>query len=197
MYINGVFQVDGEADELSDYATNHIPNSLSIVTDNNCRFISTDIESNLRIKLVPFGDDPPASYTAPTDNPTFMEHEDGSLTFCLLKASNQLVLTIDDKGLQPIDGIYSGTISPPIPNLNFNFNIQWIKPDHSTNGRVWDINTDGGLSISNDGSQWFADIRNDPPRAGSFGLDGTYSLTISAYGNGYEGFDNREYIVST
>lgn len=94
MYINGVFQVDGEADELSDYATNHIPNSLSIVTDNNCRFISTDIESNLRIKLVPFGDDPPASYTAPTDNPTFMEHEDGSLTFCLLKASNQLVLTI-------------------------------------------------------------------------------------------------------
>lgn len=40
-----------------------------------------------RFKFVPLHDvEPPNSYTPPTDNPTFTEHEDGSLTFCLAPA---------------------------------------------------------------------------------------------------------------
>lgn len=37
-----------------------------------------------RFKLIPIHhDEYPNSYTPPTDNPTFLEHEDGCLTFCL------------------------------------------------------------------------------------------------------------------
>lgn len=40
-----------------------------------------------RFKFVPVHhDEYPNSYTPPTDNPTFTEHEDGSLTFCLAPA---------------------------------------------------------------------------------------------------------------
>ncbi len=148
----------------------------------------------MRIKLIPeANDDPTPAYAVESGNPTFIEHEDGSLNFCLAKAIPQILLTVDDKGLQPVDGIYSGTISPPNNDLFLNFNIQWSKPDHSTNGKSWDLNTDNGIYISTDGSQWFADIRSKPPRSGSFTSVGTYALEIWAYG--YEGGGIREYIV--
>jgi hypothetical protein len=47
-------------------------------------YIQSTDTSNHRIKLEPISG---TSFTANTeDNPTFMEHEDGSLTFCLSPA---------------------------------------------------------------------------------------------------------------
>ena len=48
-------------------------------------YIGNVSDSHVRFKFVPHdNDDPVPSYIAPTDNPTFMEHDDGSLTFCLV-----------------------------------------------------------------------------------------------------------------
>lgn len=42
---------------------------------------------NHRIKLIPLNNpSDPNEYSTPVDNPTFTEHEDGSLTFCLAPA---------------------------------------------------------------------------------------------------------------
>lgn len=45
-----------------------------------------DTQNDHRIRLIPKMS---ANYTAPTDNQTFIEHEDGSLTFCLVHAENE------------------------------------------------------------------------------------------------------------
>lgn len=46
--------------------------------------------SNVRIKLIPeANDDPTPEYSVESGNPTFIEHEDGSLTFCLSKKDEE------------------------------------------------------------------------------------------------------------
>ena len=117
--------------------------------------------------------------------------EDGSIHVCLAPYIPPIVvepvsyiLTIDDKGLVPIDGIYSGTITPPLPNIELGFNIQQYLSNGS-NGRVFNIHTSpDGLRISPDGGSWTVDKALvasywDFPTAEDFTTPATYSLSIA------------------
>lgn len=124
-----------------------------------------------------------------------------------------LILTIDDKGLFPSDGIYTGTISPPRPELATNiywvFNIQWYRSlnDTSGNGRVFRVDSDS-ISFSDDGTRWFVDINHlanwvTPPQASHFEAAGAYELTISVqyaiedFSPEKQAIARRQYIVDS
>lgn len=113
---------------------------------------------------------------------------------------SQVLFTIDDKGLQPVDGIYSGTISPPNPGYICSFNIQWYRSatDLGGNGRVANINKDSGLYLNEDGSRWFVDVNNlanwaERPTPDKFQTAGMYALSIYAWN--FEGQGQRKYFV--
>lgn len=121
-----------------------------------------------------------------TDNPTGGS-SNGWATVCLAPAEpelSQYVLTIDDKGLVPSDGIYSGTITPPLPSASLSFNIQQYLPNGS-NGRIFNVYSDAqGLVVSPNGATWEIDRANlaswfdDFPTESDFTGTGTYQFTI-------------------
>lgn len=70
-------------DNVAYYIRNHFSNILEAHDDGWMGVINIDSVAH-RIKLIPLNaPEQPNSFTPPTNNPTFMEHEDGSLTFCL------------------------------------------------------------------------------------------------------------------
>nr|WP_252322626.1 hypothetical protein [Acinetobacter beijerinckii] len=65
-----------------------------------------------RFKMVPLDGEVVPDFTAPTDNPTFIAHEDGSLTFCLsaslnIQECNPTVLTIPDFVIPDVMAVYT------------------------------------------------------------------------------------------
>lgn len=113
-----------------------------------------------------------------------------------------IVLTIDDKGLQPVDRIYEGTINPPTPNLTLAFNIQWYKSESQQDGnsRVFNVYGGEGLDISDDGSRWFVNLDNLPEWAdhmhpNSFTNNGMYELTISEFSGGKNAVFRKYFVI--
>lgn len=146
--------------------------------------LSTQQPIRLAYRMEPANQDAVLS-VAFTNNPTGSSSldNDGWATVCF--APPQYVLAIDDKGMLPGDGIYSGTITPPLPGAVLSFNIQHYLPNGS-NGRVFNVYSDQqGLVVSPDGATWQIDRANlaswfdDFPTASDFTGVGTYGFTIS------------------
>lgn len=78
MEINGTFY-KSSVDTLQNYVNKYFKDSL-IVDSDGFMVIENILQENQRIRLIPVLD---ATYSEPSGNNTFMEHEDGSLTFCL------------------------------------------------------------------------------------------------------------------
>lgn len=109
--------------------------------------------------------------------------EFNKVSFCL--SPKVYYLAIDDKGLVPSDGIYSGTITPPLPGAVLSFNIQQYLPS-GNNWRVFNVHSDAqGLVVSPDGATWQVDKANlaswfgNFPDASDFATAATYEFTIS------------------
>lgn len=93
-------------------------------------------------------------------------------------------LTVDDKGLQPSDNIYSGTITPANSTLSLIFRIQWFSSMEETasNGRVFYVDADN-IQFNANGAQWYVDLNSLPNylQPSSFATNGIYECAI--YGN--------------
>lgn len=131
------------------------------------------------------------------DNPTAVKLDNANkhVGVCLAPSiSANTNFTIDDKGLFPADGIYSGTISPASFNADIFFSIDKYTPDGIFAGRIAANSRDTGIYLNEDGSRWYADVNNlngwgPRPDANSFQDDGKYIISI----NGQR--SQREYIV--
>ena len=78
MELNGVFH-KSSVDILPNYINDHFSDQISVGYDGFI-YLGNISNNDLRIRFIPVTN---ASYSEPSENSTFMEHEDGSLTFCL------------------------------------------------------------------------------------------------------------------
>jgi hypothetical protein len=166
-----------------------------IESTNRYRLINKSTWNSQRIRLIwydtqGYSHGGIGSYDGKFDNPTAAYDKWNNVDtdiFCLAPAPiPQVTLTIDEKGLQPADSIYSGTISPPKPNgLSLSFGIQGYKLDNSQNWRVAQISSDSGIYLNREGTRWFVDLNNlgsyaQKPGPNSMKSDGRYVISINA-----------------
>lgn len=78
MELNGVFH-KSSVDILPNYINDHFSDQIAVGYDGFI-YLGNISNNDLRIRFIPVTN---ASYSEPSENSTFMEHEDGSLTFCL------------------------------------------------------------------------------------------------------------------
>ena len=183
-YVDGVFYPSpyNPAPTIRDY----LSDIIAAQDDGFADFWNIDTTAPHRIMFVPRNTEGnPNSYILRQENTnqSFMELPDGSLVFCL--SPKAYYLAIDDKGLVPSDGIYSGTITPPLPSAILRFNIQQHLPN-GNNGLVFSVYSDAqGLVVSPDGTTWQVDKTNlaswfdNFPDASDFTTAATYEFTIS------------------
>lgn len=90
MELNGVFY-PSSTDLLQNYITNHFSDKIYADYDGFINFGNISHDDH-RIRLIPIMD---AGYSNPYGNDTFMENEDGSLTFCLKGVVEKPVISCD------------------------------------------------------------------------------------------------------
>lgn len=78
MELNGVFH-QSSVDLLQNYINEHFSDTLTVGYDGFI-YMGNISDTDQRIRFIPVKN---ARYSEPSENTTFMEHEDGSLTFCL------------------------------------------------------------------------------------------------------------------
>ncbi|GGI59361.1 hypothetical protein [Acinetobacter vivianii] len=133
------------------------------------------------------------------DNPTAIKLDNANkhVGACMAPGlSTNINFTIDDNGLFPADGIYSGTLSPPVLNADIYFKIEKYTLDGIFAGVIATNSRDEGIYLSEDGSHWYANLNNPNgwmprPDASSFQDDAKYVIAIN--GNRAQ----REYIVDS
>ncbi|TNL51201.1 packaged DNA stabilization protein [Acinetobacter bereziniae] len=130
MELNGIFY-QSSSDALPYYISKHFSESLSAFDDGNMVIMNT---SNIhqRIRLIPVLN---ATFLEPSGNNTFLEHEDGSLTFCLKSSCIPTQIAIEDKGMDlPPNSFVSLTYSLSIPSENIEIENRTILVNAQENG---------------------------------------------------------------
>lgn len=174
---------------MTDYFANYGLSALCDFLDGDhtitCNIVIKNVSAGNKQLIVDTGGTLLQVLTAPDfDSTPAFTVSDNILKCCLAPATAHYVLTIDDKGMVPSDGIYSGTISPPYPDLVLSFNIQ----HYALIGRVFNVYGDPqGLLISEDGATWSVDRTKLAswwgrfPTEASFMPAGDYEFTISSF----------------